>query len=564
MPNVHTSNFNVACAVFGIFATLFALVSYLIKERLFISESLIALVVGVIAGPHVGGFIEPSAWVRGGAAEVRRTTLDFTRIVLSIQVMLAGVQLPAKFTKHARRPLGAVLGPGMVGMWVTSSLLIWAICVPTQSQQLEGRGGGRMPFLHAMAIGACVTPTDPVLAVTVIKGRWADLHVPNRLSQLISAESGANDGLGYPFLFLVLYLIKYVGGNGQFAGSGSGGAGEAMKMFFGENVGFVVLLSVAWGIVVGYLARKALTYSHMLGYIDRESLFAFSVILSVLIVGTCGMVGSDDILACFVAGNVLSWDDWLRKHTVKDSFEPTIDVLLNWAIFIWLGAVCPWRSFAPSATGVDRTSAPLSLWRLACLVISILTLRRIPSIFALHKLGLLRPNVGSLREAFFMGYFGPIGVSAIFYLHIGLEYLQTEIRDIDARVRDDATDLYYLMEVCVWFTVVSSVIVFGLSIFAYSIVVYAVYHVHPRKRVQEHPYRIGHFIRHLADTLEHNRRIKMLADEEKALKEEWLLHHKWPGRVEPMFRRTRVEDGDSDQTGLESSQTSRRVAVHDG
>lgn len=187
--------------------------------------------------------------------------------------MLAGVQLPAKFAKRSRRFLGAILGPGMVGMWVTSSFLVWAICVLP--------GGGRMPFLHALAVGACVAPTDPVLAVTVIKGRFADLHIPPRLSQLISAESGANDGLGYPFLFLALYLIKYVGGNGEFVGADGGGAGAAMEMFFGENFGFVLCLSIAWGTLTGYAARKALQYAHMLGCVDRESLFAFSILLSV-------------------------------------------------------------------------------------------------------------------------------------------------------------------------------------------------------------------------------------------------------------------------------------------
>lgn len=232
-----------------------------------------ALITGAITGPGIANFIDPLQWVGGDAARLKTVTLHFARLVLSIQVMLAGVQLPAKFAKRSRRSLGAILGPGMVGMWITSSFLVWAICVLP--------GGGRMPFLHALAVGACLAPTDPVLAVTVVRGRFADLHIPPRLSQLISAESGANDGLGYPFLFLALYLIKYVGGTGQFAGSDGGGAGKAMEMFFGENIGFVILLSVAWGLVAGYLARKALQYGHMLGCVDRESLFAFSIIFAV-------------------------------------------------------------------------------------------------------------------------------------------------------------------------------------------------------------------------------------------------------------------------------------------
>jgi NhaP-type Na+/H+ or K+/H+ antiporter len=86
----------------------------------------------------------------------------------------------------------------MACMWVASSLLIYAM-VP------------QLPFLHALAVGACVTPTDPVLSNSIVKGKFADKNVPKDLQKIIVAESGANDGLGYPYLFLALYLIKYTG-----------------------------------------------------------------------------------------------------------------------------------------------------------------------------------------------------------------------------------------------------------------------------------------------------------------------------------------------------------------
>lgn len=58
------------------------------------------------------------------------------------------------------------------------------------------------------------------------------------------------------------------------------------------------------------------------------------------------MIGSDDVLACFIAGNVFTWDDWFRLETLDDSLQPTIDMLLNLSVFIWFGAICPWASFA--------------------------------------------------------------------------------------------------------------------------------------------------------------------------------------------------------------------------
>lgn len=53
-----------------------------------------------------------------------------------------------------------------------------------------------LTFLEATIIGAAVAPTDPILASALVKGRFAEDHVPKRIRDLISAESGANDGLG--------------------------------------------------------------------------------------------------------------------------------------------------------------------------------------------------------------------------------------------------------------------------------------------------------------------------------------------------------------------------------
>jgi NhaP-type Na+/H+ or K+/H+ antiporter len=62
-------------------------------------------------------------------------------------------------------------------------------------------------FLSSLAVAACLTPTDPILAQAVIGGKWADKHVPAHIRHLLAAESGCNDGAAFPFLFLALYLI---------------------------------------------------------------------------------------------------------------------------------------------------------------------------------------------------------------------------------------------------------------------------------------------------------------------------------------------------------------------
>lgn len=52
-----------------------------------------------------------------------------------------------------------------------------------------------------------------------------------------------------------------------------------------------------------------------------------------------GFSGSDDLLACFAAGSAFSWDDWFRHETEEAHFQEVIDMMLNLAIFVYIGAI---------------------------------------------------------------------------------------------------------------------------------------------------------------------------------------------------------------------------------
>ncbi|KAF7859610.1 hypothetical protein EAF04_008689 [Stromatinia cepivora] len=434
MPTLSMSNFNIVCAVLGGFITLFGLVSYLFKEKFYLSEALISLVFGVAMSPHAADFVRPLDYT-GSVANLNTATLYFSRLVLGVQLVLAGVQLPSRYLKLEWKALTLLLGPIMTVMWLSSSLLVWGM-VPNLS------------FLHALAVGACVTPTDPVLSNSIVKGKFADKNIPKELQKIIVAESGANDGLGYPYLFLALYLIKYTGDGGP---GQTGGASKAIGLWFGETWAYTIILSVIYGATVGWIAKELLHWAEEKKFVDRESFLVFAITLALFIVGTCGMIGSDDVLACFIAGNVFTWDDWFRLETLDDSLQPTIDMLLNLSIFIWFGAICPWASFA--------TNNVIPIYRLIFLGILILLFRRLPIVFTLHK---FIHQIEEKRQAIFVGFFGPIGVSAIFYLYISLEFLETI--KVDGVQREDAEHLAEVITVVVWFLTICSIVVHGLSI----------------------------------------------------------------------------------------------------
>ncbi|KAI1337256.1 Sodium/hydrogen exchanger family-domain-containing protein [Xylariaceae sp. FL0016] len=436
MPTLDISNFNIVISVLGGWISLFGLVSYLLKENFYLSEALISLVAGISFSPHAANFIRPMEYA-GTQENLNTITLYFTRLVLGVQLVIAGIQLPSRYLKKEWKPLALLLGPIMTSMWLATSLLVWGL-VPS------------LPFLHALAIGACVTPTDPVLSNVIVKGKFADHNVPKDLQKIIIAESGVNDGLGYPFLFLALYLIKYVGDGGvQY----SGGGGLAIGLWFGETWGYVIILSVLYGAVAGWIAKELLHYCEKQKYVDRENFLVFALSLALFIIGTCGLIGTDDILACFIAGNVFTWDDWFRLETLDDSLQPTIDMLLNVSIFMWYGAVCPWHDFV--------TNSVIPIYRLIPLGILILLLRRPPFILALHK---KIPQIEGIHHATFMGFFGPIGCSAIFYLYITLEFIESLNPDGGDEPRADVANMGETVNVVVWFMIICSVVVHGLSI----------------------------------------------------------------------------------------------------
>ncbi|KAK6705489.1 hypothetical protein SNK05_009389 [Fusarium graminearum] len=439
---LQTTNFNIVVAVLGGFISLFGLVSYLLKENYYLSEAFISLLAGVAFGPNGANFIRPEDYASCNVlsreaceTDLSAITLNFSRLVLGVQLVLAGVQLPSKYLVKEWKSISLLLGPGMTSMWLATSVLVWALA-------------GQPPFLHALAIGSCVTPTDPVLSAVIVKGKFADHNIPQDLQYLITAESGANDGLGYPFLFLALYLIKFTG-----AGATSGGAGDAMGLWFGMTWGYTIILSVIYGAVVGWVGKEMLHFAEKRNYVDRESFLVFAIALALFVLGTCGMVGTDDVLACFIAGNVFTWDDWFRLETKDDSLQPTIDMLLNVTIFLWYGAYIPWSDF--------NTTTVISIERLVALGICVLLLRRLPWVFAMHKW--IR-QIEEVKQAVFVGFFGPIGVSAIFYLFITVEFIETHLSDEDGRPRSDVKDLAEQTRIIVWFLTVCSIIVHGLSI----------------------------------------------------------------------------------------------------
>lgn len=82
-------------------------------------------------------------------------------------------------------------------------------------------------------------------------------------------------------------------------------------------------------------------------------------------------------------------------------------------------------------------------------------LRRLPWMFGMHTW--IR-QIREIRHAIFVGFFGPIGVSAIFYLFISIEFIEEHLSDDSSVPREGIKDLAETSTILVWFLAVCSIV----------------------------------------------------------------------------------------------------------
>lgn len=419
--------------VLGGFTTLFMLCSTVIKERLYIGEATVATLCGIIFGPHAANLIDPGTW--GNTDQI---TLEFARIVLVVQCFAVGVELPKAYMERHWRSVTFLLIPVMTFGWLITSLFIWALIPP-------------LNWLDSLCVAACVTATDPVLASSVVgKGKFAK-RVPKHLRDLLSAESGCNDGMAFPFIYLALYIIRYRHEPNAVA-----------LHWICYTVLYECLFGAVYGVLIGYIARRAIRYAHERDLIDRESFLVFYFVLALFCAGSGSLLGVDDLLVGFACGVGFSNDGWFTEKTEESHVSNVIDLLINLAFFVYFGTIIPWPQFNSSILGLDA-------WRLVVLGLLVLLFRRIPIMLVLKP---VIPDIKTWREALFAGHFGPVGVGAIFVAILARAELETGETTPLAELPEAGfahLDIIELIWPITTFLVICSIVVHGSSIAVFTL-----------------------------------------------------------------------------------------------
>lgn len=363
------STLDLLLVVVGTLGVLVAALSARIR-RLPLSEPLLALTAGVLVGPEALGIVDLPPITSDHA-----TIHEASRVLLAISVMGVALRYPFAAVRSQWRGVSLLLLVALPAMALISAGL---------SMLILG-----VSFAAALLIGAAVCPTDPVLASSVVTGKDAEEDLPAHDRELLSLESGANDGLALP---LVLVAIAVAGG--------LSGAEAAAEMVW-QVLGAVVL-----GVLAGVAGGKALRLGEEHGATEHGPMLLFTIVLALLVLGASGLLKLDGILAVFTAGLAFN----LVSSGAERRTEVTIDEVVNrFAVlpfFLVLGVMLPWRAWGELG------------WPVLLLAVAVLALRRLPVVFAL-----MRPLKLAAADAAYLGWFGPVGASALFYLTMEAERL---------------------------------------------------------------------------------------------------------------------------------------------
>lgn len=331
-------------------------------DRWSVSPPLLALVVGVVAGPQVTGLASIPA------SEAPHVLHVAAKLLLAVALMAIALRYPIRDVRAHRREvtwLLVLVMPVMVA--VTGLAATWTL---------------GLPLGVAAVLGAALAPTDPVLASGIVTGASAEEAIPSRDRQVLSIESGANDGLAQPFVVLALAWAL----------------GDPLDTAL-ATAAYEVVGALAVGAAAGYAAGRALRWAERHREITGSERSLYTLVLAAFLLGATSTLGMDGLLAVFVGGLAHSAATTAEDRRSEVSIDEPMSQFLVVPVFVLLGVALPWSDWG--ALG----------WGGVGLVAAALLLRRPPIVL------LLRPLLGATRaHVVWLGWFGPIGVAALFYL----------------------------------------------------------------------------------------------------------------------------------------------------
>lgn len=344
--------------------------------KAWLTEPMVAMLVGIV----IGAVLDIGPLELEDPAILTFLELTLALVLFADAARIDVAQLRLDYAWPTRMlvigmPL-AMLGGALVGWWLIDGVSIGI----------------------ALLIGVILAPTDAALAEPVLESE----RLPIRIRQTLNIESGLNDGLALPALFIAVGLEAQVGGNG---------AANAIAIF-SEQVGF----GVAGGLLFGYFGAFVIGRGTLHGWMSPLHQKIAAVALALLAFATVQTIDGSGFVATFVTGAVLAARVRPRCEYLYE-FARTEGRTLVLVAFVIIGA-------GPVREILDAGVEP-SVW--ALVLISLLVIRPLAIGVSLIGQRLM------WSTTIFLGWFGPRGLATVVFMLVAFERLgdmPSEIADV--------------------------------------------------------------------------------------------------------------------------------------
>jgi NhaP-type Na+/H+ or K+/H+ antiporter len=343
--------------------TVFVLVYSMISgglERTPVNGALVYTAFGLVLGPLGLGFLSLNV-----DAELLRTLAELTLALVlftdaanaDLGILKSSIGLPRRLLLIGL-PLTILLGFGI-------GVLMF----------------GDLSLLEVAILATLLAPTDAALGKAVVTNE----SVPVNIRESLNVESGLNDGICVPILFLFLALA-----------TGAAEAGGHLKLaleLVAEEIGIGVLVGV------GLTSLGALLFRQVdnRGWVTETWMQLPVVSLSVACFAVAQSLGGSGFIAAFAGGLLFNVIARKRKHVLLLAAEGTGDTL----------ALITWVAFGSAVVG---QAINFLSWQVFFYSLLSLTLIRMLPVF----LSLIGTDLRS-DERLFMGWFGPRGLASIVF-----------------------------------------------------------------------------------------------------------------------------------------------------
>ena len=351
-------------AVLAIFALLYSLVAGRL-ERTPITGPIVFLSFGLLAGPLGLGWLELDV-----DRQELRVLADMTlALVLFIDAANANMSV---LKRNAAIPVRMLLiglpmtiGLGMVtGMWLFDQLGFWELAV----------------------LATMLTATDAALGKAVITNK----AVPERIREGLNVESGLNDGICVPLLFVFIILAE---------ASGAEGEGASLVLTF-------MLHEIGIGLVVGLGLTAVATWLMKAcwerGWITEVWRLLPVIMLAILCFSVAQSLGGSGYIAAFAGGILFGILAGGKSHKLVLHAEGLAETL---AMFTWV---------IVGAVFINNVYQFIGWQEMVYAVLSLTVVRMLPIFLSLTGTG------EKVDSKLFLGWFGPRGFASVVFAVIVL------------------------------------------------------------------------------------------------------------------------------------------------